>query len=222
MAGGKGKRMEPFTKVLPKPLIPINDKTVIEHIIDRFQLFGCENFYLTVNYKSKILKAYFEELDLTYNINFVTEDIPLGTIGSLSFLKKEIKNSFFVTNCDCIVKADYQSIYNFHQSNNYDLTLVASAKEYVIPYGTCELNDNGSLSKINEKPKYNFLINTGFYVLNANLIQLIPDNKFYHITDLISDLRRRKMRVGVYPVYDSSWLDVGQWHEYKQSVKMLL
>ena len=127
MAGGKGKRMEPFTKVLPKPLIPINDKTVIEHIIDRFQLLDVKTFYLTVNYKSKILKAYFEELDLTYSINFVTEDIP-RTIGSLSFLKKEIKNSFFVTNCDCIVKADYQSIYNFHQSNNYDLTLVASGK----------------------------------------------------------------------------------------------
>ena len=219
MAGGKGTRMEPFTKILPKPLVPIHEKPIIEHIIDRFRSIGCNEFYLAVNYKSRILKAYFEEQQPDYRINFVEEQEPLGTAGSLRFLVGEFNQPFFVSNCDIIIKTDYASLYEFHRKGSYDITLVASAKEYVIPYGTCELNSDGHLFSINEKPKYDFLINTGLYVLNPDILNLIPENKFYHITQLIEDAINHGKKVGVYPVDDNAWIDIGQWSEYRKVVK---
>jgi len=221
MAGGKGTRMEPFTKVLPKPLIPIHEKPIIEHIIERFTNIGCSEFYLTVNYKGKILKAYFEELRPEYKVSFVDEKEPLGTAGSLQYLNGKFNKPFFVTNCDIIIKADYHSLYEFHQKNNYDITLVASAKEYIIPYGTCELNGDGHLSHINEKPKYDFLINTGLYILNPDVLKIIPNNKFYHITHLIEDAKNQGKKVGVFPVDGDDWIDIGQWAEYKKALNIL-
>ena len=219
MAGGKGARLEPFTTVLPKPLVPVHEKPIIEHIIERFTKFGCSDFHLTVNYKGKILKAYFEELQPDYQVHFVDEKKPLGTAGSLWLLHGKFDKPFFVTNCDIIIKVDYASLYEFHQKENCDVTLVASAKEYVIPYGTCELNVNGDLSHINEKPKYDFLINTGLYILNPDILDLIPKNKFYHITHLIEDAKKQGKKVGVFPIDDNAWIDVGQWAEYKKAIQ---
>jgi dTDP-glucose pyrophosphorylase len=221
MAGGKGTRMEPFTKVLPKPLIPINEKTIIEHIIERFTDIACSDFHLTVNYKGKILKAYFEELQPKYDLSFVDEKEPLGTAGSLQYLKGKFNKPFFVTNCDILIKTNYTNLYKFHQKGEYDITLVASAKEYIIPYGTCELNGDGHLSHINEKPKYDFLINTGLYVLNPDILELIPKNKFYHITHLIEEAKSQGKKVGVFPIADDAWIDVGQWAEYKKVMELL-
>jgi len=221
MAGGRGTRMEPFTKILPKPLVPLHEKPIIEHIIQRFTDFGCHEFHLTVNYKGRILKAYFEELQPDYEIHFVEEQEPLGTAGSLRFLDGKFNQSFFVTNCDIIIKADYHSLYEFHQKGGYDISLVASAKEYIIPYGTCELNGEGNLSYIKEKPHYDFLINTGLYILNPDVLKLIPKNKFYHITQLIEEAKNRGKKVGVFPIDDNDWIDVGQWAEYQLAEKRL-
>ena len=221
MAGGKGKRMEPFTKILPKPLVPVHEKPIIEHIIERFLEVGCSEFHLTVNYKAHILKAYFKEFQSNYHISFVEEHTPLGTAGGLHFLDGKFDQSFFVTNCDIIIKADYDGLYEFHKKGGFDLTLVASAKEYVIPYGTCELNADGHLSHINEKPQFDFLINTGMYVLNPDVISLIPENKFYHMTNLIQELKNRERKVGVFPIDDHAWIDVGQWSEYQKAINKL-
>jgi dTDP-glucose pyrophosphorylase len=218
MAGGKGTRMEPFTKILPKPLVPIHEKPIIEHIIERFTDFGCHEFNMMVNYKARILKAYFEELRPEYKVTFVDENEPLGTAGSLQYLKGKFNIPFFVTNCDIIIKADYKSLYEFHQKHNYDITLVASTKEYIIPYGTCELNSDGHLAHINEKPKYDFLINTGLYVLNPDVLNFIPKNKFYHITHLIEDANAQGKKIGVFPVDDDDWIDIGQWAEYQKAI----
>ena len=221
MAGGRGSRLEPFSKVLPKPLIPVNEKPIIEHIIERFTMQGCNNFHLTVSYKARILKAYFEELQPKYKVNFVEEQEPMGTAGSLRFLEGQFNQPFFLTNCDIIIKADYISLLDFHLNEDFDLTLVASAKEYIIPYGTCDLNNEGHLLRINEKPKYDFLINTGLYVLKPDVLKLIPGNKFFHITDLIKSLQKKGKKVGVFPIDDDAWIDVGHWAEYKQALEML-
>ena len=197
MAGGKGTRLEPFTKILPKPLVPVHEKPIIEHIIDRFLNVGCIDFYLMVNYKGRILKAYFEELQPKYQVKFIEELEPLGTAGSLRYLERLVDQPFFVSNCDIIVKTDYASLYEFHQKGGYDVTLVASAKDYIIPYGTCELNAEGHLAHINEKPHYDFLINTGLYVLNPEVLKLIPKNKFFHITQLIEDVKENGKKVEV-------------------------
>ncbi len=219
MAGGKGARLKPFTNILPKPLIPVHEKPILEHIIERFTEVGCSEFHLTVNYKAKIIKAYFEEMQYDYRVHFVEEQDPLGTAGSLSYLSGELEQPFFVTNCDTIIKADYVSLYDFHNKGGYDVTLVASAKEYIIPFGTCELNSDGHLSHINEKPQYDFLINTGLYILNPDVLKIIPKNKFYHITHLIEDAKEQGKKVGVFPINDDAWIDVGQWAEYRKAIE---
>ena len=221
MAGGKGTRMEPFTKILPKPLVPIQEKPIIEHIIESFLDIGCSDFHLTVNYKGKILKAYFEEVQPGYQVHFVDEHEPLGTAGSLRFLDDKFNQPFFVTNCDIIIKTDYSDLYEFHQKGDYDITFVASEKEYIIPYGTCQLNKDGHLDHINEKPTYDFLINVGLYILNPDVLKLIPENKFYHITHLIEDAKNQGKKVGIFPIDDDAWVDVGEWTEYQKAVERL-
>jgi len=201
--------------------VPVHEKPIIEHIMERFKNIGCSDFYLTVNYKGRILKAYFEELQPDYRINFVEEEEALGTGGSLRLLDGQFSQPFFVTNCDIIIKTDYASLYEFHQKGVYDITLVASAKEYIIPYGTCELNSDGHLSNINEKPHYDFLINTGLYVLNPDVLKLIPENKFYHITHLIEDAKNLGKKIGVFPIDEDAWIDVGQWAEYRRAIDQL-
>ena len=220
MAGGKGLRLNPFTKILPKPLVPLNDKTIIEHIIDKFVSFGIKNFTLTLNYKSKILKSFFKELKNTnITIKFLEEKKPLGTAGSLKLLKNKLPNNFFVSNCDVLIKADYKEIYDFHKKNKNIVTIVASTKELKIPYGVCKINKKGLLSQIDEKPSYNFLVNTGLYVINSKSLKLIPSGKRFDVNELINKIKKNKGRVGIFPINEKSWFDVGQWNEYEKTTK---
>jgi dTDP-glucose pyrophosphorylase len=222
MAGGKGTRLEPFTNVLPKPLIPINEKPVIEHIIERFIKNNFFNFIITLNYKSKILRAFFQEMKPKYKLSFIEESKPLGTAGGLRLLLGKIKKPFLLTSCDTIININFDSLINFHISNKNDLTLVASSKEYIIPYGTCTLNKKGNLKNIVEKPKLDFFVNIGLYVINPNLIKLVPRNRAFDMPDLIKLSKRKKKQIGIYPVDDESWIDVGQWSEYHKAIEKLI
>lgn len=221
MAGGKGTRLQPFTHVLPKPLIPIGDKTVIEMIIDNFREYSLNEFYITVNHKSKTFKAYFEEREPGYKIEFVEENEPLGTAGSLQFLKDRLHGPIFLSNCDIIIKANYKEILDHHLENLNDITLVASLKHFNIPYGVCDINGGGTLKNIQEKPGYDFLVNTGMYVLESKILDTIPENKYYNMTDLINDVKNEGGKVGVFPIGEQSWIDVGQWEEYRNATKLL-
>lgn len=218
MAGGEGKRLEPFTKILPKPLIPIGDKTIIEIIIDKFLEYNVNHFYISVNHKSKIITSFFEELSPLYEIEYVHEKIPLGTIGSLAYLKGKLNSPIIVTNCDIIIDANYSDFLEFHQTNKYDISLVASLMHQKIPYGICE-TESGTLSNFKEKPEFTFLASTGMYIINPEIIELIPDQTFFHITELIDILRKKGGKVGVFPINEDSWLDTGEWHEYKKTLE---
>ena len=220
MAGGQGTRLEPFTKILPKPLIPIGDKTIIEIIIDKFLKYKVNHFYITVNHKAGIIKSYFEDLAPTYKIDFINEDKPLGTIGALSYLKGKVKDPILVTNCDIIIDADYSELLNFHTSNHYDISLVASMMHHKIPYGICEIENGGNLINFKEKPEYSYLASTGMYLVNPDLLELIPENTFFHITQLIEVIMAKGGKVGVYPISEKSWLDTGEWHEYKKTIEI--
>jgi|TARA_B100001094_G_scaffold333139_1_gene408940 dTDP-glucose pyrophosphorylase len=214
MAGGKGTRLLPHTSVLPKPLLPINDKSMIENIIERFSSFGFNNFYITINYKSELLNIFFKNLSKRYKIKIINEKIPLGTAGSLALLKKKINKDFFVINCDSLIHCDYSLILNFHKQNNFDLTLVVSKKDAVLPYGLCKINKKGNLIKIQEKPKIDFLANTGFYIFKKKCLHLIPKNKNFDMNLLIEKLIKRKKNVGVYPIDKNEWQDFGNWQEF--------
>ena len=215
MAGGQGTRLRPLTNVLPKPLIPIGEQTIMEDIMDRFVECGCHNFYISVNYKADLIKRYLTNLGKSqYQISFFQEDKPLGTAGSLHLLKDRINNTFFVTNCDIIIDEDYGEILRYHRENHNEITVVAAIKNLSIPYGTLETKEEGILSSIKEKPEISFKINTGMYILEPGLIDEIPQDEFYHITFLIEKLVNEKRRVGVYPINEGSWTDIGNWDEY--------
>jgi dTDP-glucose pyrophosphorylase len=221
MAGGQGTRLAPFTSVLPKPLIPVGDRTVIEIIIDQFLPYGLDRFHLSVNYKSKILKSFFEELAPSYSVEYLEEKEPRGTAGGLRALYSPTPEHLIVTNCDIVIQADYAQLVSFHTDNNYDLTLVASLKDYHIPYGVCELEKGGSLARITEKPQYSFLVNTGMYVVRRDRLSLIPEDTRCDMTDFIELIKRAGGRVGVFPIGESAWVDTGEWTEYRKALDSL-
>jgi dTDP-glucose pyrophosphorylase len=215
MAGGEGTRLDPFTRVLPKPLIPIKNKTIIEHILDEFKKNGLNNFYVSINYKGSILKSFLEEFKTSNKIKYLEEKKPLGTIGALKLLREKTNEPILIANCDSLVKANYYDLINFHKKNSYDLTIIVSAKEYSIPYGTCVINGN-LLEKIIEKPKFNFFTNTGMYIISKELIKLVPSRKIGAI-EFINICKQRKKKIGVFPIDDSLWVDIGQWTEFQNN-----
>ncbi len=126
-----------------------------------------------------------------------------------------------MTNCDIIIETDMSEIVVFHNDNKYDMTLVVSCKHYVIPYGVCRISNGGILESIEEKPEYDLLVNTGMYLINSNVLEVIPDNKFFNINDLVFKAKKEGYKVGVFPISDKSWIDVGQWEEYRKAVERL-
>jgi len=214
MAGGFGTRLKPITNVLPKPLIPIGDKTMVEEIFERFYKHGCTNFYLSVNYKSDLIEYYLVNQNLPYNLNFFKENKPMGTGGSLALLKEKVKETFIVTNCDILIEQDYSEILDYHRKNKNEITIVAALKHLPIPYGIIETGENGQLIDLQEKPEWTYKINSGMYILEPHLLNEIPADTFYHITQLIANVQSRKGIIGVFPVSEKSWKDVGLLSDY--------
>lgn len=217
MAGGKGTRLDPFTKILPKPLIPIGDKSILEIIIEKFTDYQQSEFYISVNHKAKIIKSYFDEIQPDYKLNYIDEEKPLGTVGALRKLEGKVNKNILLTNCDIIIETDYVDLVKHHIAEKNDITIVASLKHYNIPYGICEIENGGKLINIKEKPEYDFLVNTGMYILNPGVLKCIPENEFYHITDLIEKIKSTH-KIGVYPISENSWIDIGEWVEYKKAI----
>ncbi|WP_326511601.1 nucleotidyltransferase family protein [Clostridium intestinale] len=221
MAGGKGTRLYPYTKILPKPLIPIGDTPIIERIINKFNEFGCNRFYLTLNYKKNMIKSYFEEINPDYTVNYVEEVKPLGTGGSLSLMREELKEPFFVSNCDILVDSNYGDIVDFHKHSGNAVTIVASLKHITIPYGVLKLGEDGLLEDTVEKPELTYLINTGMYLLDPKTVDLIPDDEFFDLPSLFSRCKEVGYKVGVYPVSQNAWMDMGQIEEMNDMVRRL-
>ena len=221
MAGGKGTRLKPITNVIPKPLIPIGNETILETILDQFTDIGCNKFYISINHKADILRYYMSTLHKEYNIEYFKEEKPLGTIGSVSLLNGKIDSTFFVSNCDIIINQDYRDVYDYHRENKNEITVVVALKTFQVPYGVMESGENGLLISLDEKPELTFKINTGVYILEPHLINEIPQNIFFHITDLIEKVKYRNGRMGTYPVSEGSWKDIGDWNEYLKIINIL-
>lgn len=221
MAGGKGTRLKPITNVIPKPLVPVGNKTILEVIMDQFESIGCHKFYMSVNYKADMMKYYLSQLDHKYDIEFFMEDKPLGTIGSVSLLKGKITTPFFVSNCDSINEQDYRDVWDYHVNNHNDMTIVTMVKSFKIPYGVIETGEDGLMTALKEKPEQTYQVNTGVYILNPELIDEIPEGEFFHITYLMEKVQARGGRVGCFPVSEHSWKDMGEWPEYLKMIDVL-
>lgn len=216
MAGGLGTRLYPYTNILPKPLIPIGEIPISEHIINAFCKFGCKEFYLIVNHKKNMIKAYFNEICRDYNVHYVDEKSPLGTGGGLSLLKGKVKSTFILTNCDILIEEDFVKIYKLHKEQKHLITMVCSLKNYMVPYGVVEIKENGDIAAIREKPKFSFLTNTGCYIVEPEVIEGLKDNTPVDFPDIIEKYRKQGKNVGIYPIGEKAWMDMGQLDELKK------
>lgn len=216
MAGGKGERLMPYTSIVPKPLIPIGEKPISELVIDSFKKHGCREFYFTLNYRKNMIKAYFDDLERDYTVNYVEEEEPLGTGGSLYYIKGKIKTTFFVSNCDILLDVDYADVLKFHKANKNMITIITSLKKYVIPYGTVNIDALGQIESLTEKPSTDYLINTGVYVIEPEALEYLKEKKFIHITQLIQECLEDGQSIGAYPISENSWMDMGQFEDMKK------
>ena len=216
MAGGRGTRLYPYTKILPKPLIPIGDTPIVERVIKRLSEYGIGKIYLTINYKGGMIKSYFNEAEATYNITYVEENKPLGTAGSIKLIKDDISRPLIVTNCDSLILTDYTSLYEHHLKYGYAITMVTALKKNVIPYGVITFGENGEIVSLEEKPTQSYFINTGMYVVNPEVVKLIPNDTMFHMTHLVEEVMKRGGKVGSYPISEDSFLDMGEFDEMKR------
>ena len=216
MAGGKGTRLQPYTQILPKPLIPIGDKTITEHIMGKFEDYHCTHFDMIINYKKIFIKSYFQECETKRDISFIEEPDYWGTAGGLKLIEGKYKDSFFVTNCDILINADYAEIFKYHQKQKNIITMVCAYKKVVIPYGAIDIGSSNNVISIKEKPEFKFLTNTGFYVITPQFIKKIPDNTFIHITDVIQTCIKDGEKVGYFLINEDDWMDMGQFETLEQ------
>ena len=219
MAGGKGTRLQPYTQILPKPLIPIGDMTITEHIMQRFENYSCFHFDMIVNYKKNFIKSYFQDNELKRDIDFIDEPEFWGTAGGLKLLRGKYKDTFFVTNCDILVDADYADIYKYHKKQHNIISLVCAKKKVIIPYGTVQVDAEGTIAEFQEKPEYEFLTNTGLYLVEPEFLDYIPENTFIHITDVIKECMNQNRKVGTYIIEEDAWMDMGQLDELESMQK---
>ena len=220
-AGGKGTRLDPYTRVLPKPLIPVGDLPIIEHIMQEYQRYECSEFHIIVNYKKELMKAYFSDNERNYNITWYDEEKPLGTGGGLSLLKGIFTDTFFFANCDALLTANYESMVKFHKENGNTITMICAYKNINIPYGVVEMGPNGVIEGMKEKPLISFLTNTGIYIVEPEVVDDMIDGESIGFPDIVERQRQKGRKVAVFPVSENDWMDMGQISELeKMRVKL--
>jgi dTDP-glucose pyrophosphorylase len=209
MAGGLGSRLAPFSTILPKPLMPVGDMTAIERVMETFTRVGCSRFIVSLGHKAELIRAYFRDVEPAYSVEFVSEDRPLGTAGALGLMRRMIEGPIFVTNCDVLIKADPAEILAAHTSGGRTATIVAALEVHEVPYGVLRLAPDGNVSEVSEKPRMEFLVSTGVYVLDPSVLGLVEPGEPEDMTSLL--LRARALGpVGVYPIGGDEWLDIGR------------
>lgn len=217
MAGGRGTRLKPLTNILPKPLLPFGQKTILENIMDRFVQAGCASFHLSLNYKAAMIRNYLNELNNpNYILSYFEEEKPLGTGGSLSLIRDKLTQPFFVSNCDILLDQNLYEVWDYHVRNKNELTIIAAMNHVKLAYGSLETGADGLLEALSEKPEWVFKVNSGVYILQPHLLEEIPNNSFYNMTDLADAIIHRNGRVGVFPVSEGSWSDIGNWKDYQK------
>lgn len=221
MAGGRGTRLYPYTKILPKPLIPVGELPIVEHIINRFHKYGCSRFYMIVNYKKNMIHSYFDYVERTYELDILDENKELGTGGGLSLLKNTGLDDFFLTNCDIIIDADYNQIYEEHRRNHNFITIICARKQNKIPYGVVMVEEGMKYAGMKEKPCYEVIVNTGLYLVNGRVVRGLDMETAVDFPDIIEHYRRQGEKVGVYIIDEDAFMDMGQMTELEEMWKRI-
>ena len=199
----------------------MGEETVIDLIVSKFLNFKINNFYVTTNYKHQVINNHFKKYKANINYKLIKESKKLGTAGSLAYLKNSEENLFFVSNCDVVINENYNNILNFHTKNKNDFTIVASRKSINFPYGVCLLNKKKKFEGFREKPNYNFLLNTGLYLINKKELRFLKKNQNLDMDDFILKLKKKKKKIGIYQIDHDKWQDLGSWESYNNNIKII-
>ena len=215
MAGGKGSRLAPLTNIIPKPLIPIGYSTIVEKIFDSFVNQGFNDFKLIINYKKELIRSYFNELEHTYNIEFLEESKYLGTIGGIKEFSNKLSENFVVTNCDVVTDINYHKFLEHHIKKDAYLSILGLKKSTKVPYGVLKLDKESNVEGLKEKPKQTHTIMAGIYIINKKALDYIPVDIEFGMDQLIETLIANEKVVTSF-VIKSGWYDMGQFSEYKK------
>lgn len=217
MAGGKGKRLMPLTEKIPKPLLKVGDKPIIEYNIDRLIRYGVKNIHISINHLGQQLIDYFGDgSQKNVFINYVREDKPLGTIGSILLIDEFMYEDILVMNSDLLTNIDYADFYTVFKNSNADMAVAAASYHVDVPYAVLEVDGKNLATSLKEKPRYTYYSNAGIYFIKKDVLSMIPEDEFYNITDLMEDLLSKKMKLITYPI-TGYWLDIGRHEDYRKA-----
>lgn len=217
MAGGEGKRLRPLTETTPKPLLKVGGKPIIEYNIDRLKNVGIKNIHLSVNYLAEQLVDYFGDgNDRTLNINYVKEDKPLGTIGSILLVDNFEHEDIIVMNSDLLTNIDYADFFKMFKESEADMAVAATSYHVDVPYAVLEVNESNAVKSLKEKPRYTYYSNAGIYILKKDILKMIPKDQFFDITDLMDRLLEMNLKLVTYPI-NGYWLDIGKHEDFKKA-----
>lgn len=216
LAGGLGSRLKPLTQIIPKPLLPIGESSILEITIQRLKSSGFKEIILAVNYKSHLFESYFNDGSrLGVKISYSKENKPLGTAGPVKLAEKQLTAPFLVMNGDILTNLDFAGLREFHIKNKADFTLATKLLKTPLHYGVV-ISKGETITKLEEKPMIESEINAGIYFVSPEVLKLIPEDSFYNMTDLIKRLIKEKKRVLRYVIKDY-WLDIGQMEDYHKA-----
>ncbi|SEF42143.1 CBS domain-containing protein [Algoriphagus boritolerans DSM 17298 = JCM 18970] len=216
MVGGRGIRLEPLTQNIPKPLLKVGNKPILQTILERLHLFGFRNIFLCTNYLSDHIEEFCGDgSEFGLNIRYFKEEIKLGTIGAVKYLQDQLNLPFLVMNGDLLTSLNYKTVLDFHVEQRAELTIGSASYSTKVPYGVIQTEGHQVIS-ILEKPTYSFRISGGIYALSPKVLELIPKGTFYDITDLMESLLRKNHPVVAFPI-EEYWLDIGQHQDYEKA-----
>lgn len=216
MAGGKGERLKPLTDNIPKPMLKIGNKPIIEHNIDRFVDYGIDHIHVSVKYLAEQIKNHLEDgSNKNIQISYIQEAEPLGTIGSLSLINQFHHDTILVMNSDLLTNIDLEEFYRDFESNNAEMSVATIPYTVSVPYAVLE-TDHEKVISLKEKPSYTYYSNAGIYLIKRDVINLIPENSFFNATDLIDMLINTNKKVSSFPLL-GYWLDIGKPEDFKKA-----
>jgi dTDP-glucose pyrophosphorylase len=218
MVGGLGSRLHPLTQDTPKPMLKVGNKPILETIIQNFKNYGFKNIILSVNYKAEQVREYFGDgSSFGVNIEYVYEEKRMGTAGALSLMQEKLQEPFFVMNGDLLTNVNFEHFLHFHTENDSVATMAVREYEQQIPFGVIYQKE-GEILSIEEKPTQRYYVNAGIYILNPEVLPLIPKNSFYDMPTLFESLIVANKKPISFPVHEY-WLDIGQMHQLQQARK---
>ena len=216
MAGGRGERLKPLTDSIPKPLLKVGDKPIIEYNLDRLISFGVNDFWISIRYLGDQITKYFKSgEEKNVRIRYVTEDAPMGTIGSIGKINNFEQDYILVTNSDILTNLDYEDFFQAFLESNADLSVVTIPYEVNVPYAVLETS-NGHVMSFKEKPTFTYYSNGGIYLVRREVLDLIPKDSMFNATDLIERLISEKRTVHSYPLH-GYWLDIGKMEDFNKA-----